>query len=32
MWALRFAEQKIAVPLLLRQAGLPPGLFQQESV
>src|SRR6266480_1081236 len=31
-WAQRFAEQKIAVPLLLRRAGLPPGLFQQEKV
>jgi AraC-like DNA-binding protein len=31
-WAQRFAEQKIAVPMLLRRAGLPPGLFQQEKV
>src|SRR6266567_7076516 len=31
-WALRFAEQKIAVPILLRRAGLPPGLFQQEKI
>jgi AraC-like DNA-binding protein len=31
-WARRFAEQKIAVPILLRRAGLPPGLFQQEKV
>jgi AraC-like DNA-binding protein len=31
-WAQRFNEQKIAVPMLLRRAGLPPGLFQQEKV
>src|SRR5690349_3908014 len=31
-WAQRFAEQKIAVPTLLRRAGLAPGLFQQEKV
>src|ERR1700761_9079846 len=31
-WAQRFAEQKLSVPLLLRAAGLPPGLFQQEKV
>ena len=31
-WAQRFAEQKLAVPMLLRRAGLPPGLFQQEKV
>ena len=31
-WVQRFAEQKIAVPILLRRAGLPPGLFQQEKV
>ena len=31
-WAQRFAEQKIAVPMLLRRAGLPTGLFQQEKV
>jgi len=31
-WARRFTEQKIAVPPLLRRAGLPPGLFQQEKV
>ena len=31
-WAQRFAEQKITVPMLLRRAGLPPGLFQQEKV
>ena len=31
-WAERFAEQKLAVPMLLRRAGLSPGLFQQEKV
>jgi len=31
-WAKRFAEQKIAVPALLRRAGLPAGLFEQEKV
>jgi len=31
-WAQRFAEQKLAVPMLLRTAGLSPGLFQQEKV
>jgi len=31
-WAQRFAEQKMAVPMLLRRAGLPRGLFQQEKV
>jgi hypothetical protein len=31
-WAQRFNEQKLAVPMLLRRAGLPPGLFQQEKV
>jgi len=31
-WAKRFAEQKIAIPALLRRAGLPPGLFEQEKV
>lgn len=31
-WAQRLAEQKIAMPMLLRRAGLPPGLFQQEKV
>jgi AraC-like DNA-binding protein len=31
-WAQRFAEQKIAVPMLMRRAGLPQGLFQQEKV
>jgi AraC-like DNA-binding protein len=29
-WAQRFAEEKIAVPTLLRRAGLPATLFQQE--
>src|SRR5437899_3964398 len=32
MWGKRFAEQKIAVPALLRRAGLPVTLFQQEKV
>ncbi|HTM36527.1 MAG TPA: AraC family transcriptional regulator ligand-binding domain-containing protein [Terriglobales bacterium] len=31
-WAQRFAEQKIAVPTLLRRAGLHAGLFQQEKI
>ena len=31
-WAQRFADHKIAVPSLLRRAGLPAGLFQQEKV
>jgi AraC-like DNA-binding protein len=31
-WAQRFEENNIAVPTLLRRAGLPPGLFQQEKV
>jgi hypothetical protein len=31
-WAQRFTEQKISVPILLRRAGLPPRLFQQEKV
>src|ERR1700732_3948764 len=31
-WAQRLADQKISVPMLLRRAGLPPGLFQQEKV
>src|SRR5437773_5915196 len=29
-WGKRFAEHKIAVPALLRRAGLPGGLFEQE--
>jgi AraC-like DNA-binding protein len=32
MWGKRFAEQNIAVPALLRRAGLPVTLFQQEKV
>jgi AraC-like DNA-binding protein len=32
LWGKRFAEQKIAVPALLRRAGLPGTLFQQEKV
>lgn len=31
-WAQRFAEEKIAVPALLRRAGLPASLFQQEKI
>src|SRR2546425_11972383 len=31
-WAQRFAEHKIALPILLRRAGLPAGLFQQEKI
>src|SRR5438132_7517386 len=31
-WAQRFAEHQIAVAALLRHAGLPAGLFQQEKV
>jgi len=31
-WAQRFAEEKIAVPALLRRAGLPATLFQQEKI
>jgi AraC-like DNA-binding protein len=31
-WGKRFAEQKIAVPTLLRRAGLSAGLFEQEKV
>jgi len=31
-WAQRFAAEKIAVPALLRRAGLPPSLFQQEKI
>jgi len=31
-WAKRFAEHQIAVTALLRHAGLPAGLFQQEKV
>jgi AraC-like DNA-binding protein len=32
LWGKRFAEQKIALPALLRRAGLPVTLFQQEKV
>jgi hypothetical protein len=32
MWGKRFAEQKLAVPALLRRAGLPVVLFEQEKV
>src|SRR5436190_17203062 len=32
MWRKRFAEQRIAVPGLLRRAGLPVALFEQEKV
>lgn len=31
-WGKRFADQKLAVPALLRRAGLPVTLFQQEKV
>ena len=31
-WAQRFAEEKIAVPALLRRARLPASLFQQEKI
>jgi AraC-like DNA-binding protein len=31
-WGKRFAEQKIAVPALLRGAGLPTALFEQDKV
>lgn len=31
-WAQRFAAEKIAVPVLLRRAGLPASLFQQETI
>ena len=31
-WAQRFAQAKIAVPTLLRRAGLPASLFQQEKI
>jgi AraC-like DNA-binding protein len=32
MWGKRFAEQNIVVPALLRRAGLPATLFQQDKV
>lgn len=31
-WAQRFAAEKIDVPRLLRRAGLPAGLFEQEKI
>jgi AraC-like DNA-binding protein len=31
-WAQRFAAEKINVPVLLRRAGLPAGLFEQEKI
>ena len=31
-WAQRFAAEKISVPMLLRRAGLPPHLFEQEKI
>jgi len=31
-WGKRFTDQKIALPALLRRAGLPVGLFEQEKV
>jgi len=31
-WAQRLAAEKISVPALLRRAGLPPGLFEQEKI
>jgi AraC-like DNA-binding protein len=31
-WAQRFAQEKIAVPMLLRRAGLPANLFEQEKI
>ncbi len=31
-WGKRFTDQKIALPTLLRRAGLPVGLFEQEKV
>ena len=31
-WAQRFAAEKIAIPALLRRAGLPASLFQQEKI
>jgi len=32
LWAQRLTEHKLAVPTLLRRAGLPAGLFQQEKI
>src|SRR4026207_1641321 len=31
-WAQRFAQEKIAVPMLLRRAGLPANLFERERI
>ena len=31
-WGKRFTDQKIALPALLRHAGLPVGLFEQEKI
>src|SRR5678816_611074 len=31
-WAHRFAAENISVPMLLRRAGLPPNLFEQEKI
>ena len=31
-WAQRFAAEKISVPILLRRAGLPANLFEQEKI
>src|SRR6185436_5815723 len=31
-WAQRFAQEKITVPTLLRRAGLPASLFQQDKI
>jgi hypothetical protein len=31
-WAHRFAAEKISVPMLLRRAGLPANLFEQEKI
>jgi len=31
-WALRFAAEEIAVPTMLRRAGLPASLFEQEKI
>jgi AraC-like DNA-binding protein len=31
-WAQRFAQEKISVPHLLKRAGLPPNLFEQEKI
>lgn len=31
-WAVRFAQEKISVPALLKRAGLPANLFEQEKI